>query len=207
MATKKSKASQNFVPVKEIRDGIIILKDNSMRAVVMVSSINFSLKSSDEKEAVIMQFQSFLNTLSFPVQIYIQSRKFNINPYINLLQKQYEKQKNDLLKIQIKEYVDFVGDFTEKTNIMTKNFFIVIPYTPSFIKSGSGFGLFNSKKDDNYSEDDFETHLSQLEQRISMVEQGLVRTGVRLARLTTEEVTELLYMLFNPDETEKPVNI
>jgi hypothetical protein len=127
MAT--SKATQEFVPIKEIRDGIVTLKDGSLRAVLLASSVNFALKSADEQQAIIMQFQSFLNSLDFSVQICVQSRQLDIRPYIALLEGRYKGEVNDLMKIQIREYIKFVRSFVEQTNIMTKTFFIVIPFT------------------------------------------------------------------------------
>ena len=118
----KSKATQDFVPIKEVRDGIVVLKSNGMRAVIMASSLNFALKSEDERNSIIYQFQNFLNSLDFPVQIFIQSRKLDIRPYIALLEERYKDQLNDLMKIQIKEYIAFIKNFTENSSIMTKSF-------------------------------------------------------------------------------------
>jgi hypothetical protein len=126
MAPSKS-STQEFVPIQEVRDGILLLKDGGMRAVVLASSLNFSLKSDDEKNAILFQFQDFLNSLDFSIEIVIQSRKLDIRPYIALLEEQHKKQLNSLMKIQTEEYIEFVRNFTENTNIMTKNFFIVIP--------------------------------------------------------------------------------
>ena len=133
-----SKATQEFVPIKEVRDGVVILKDESMRAVVLASSLNFALKSDDERVAIISQFQDFLNSLDFSVQIYIQSRRLDIRPYIGLLEERYKEQINDLMKIQTREYIEFIKKFTETTNIMTKSFFIVVPYDPAIINVSGG---------------------------------------------------------------------
>jgi type IV secretory pathway VirB4 component len=123
-----SNATQEFVPIKDVRDGTITLKDGSLRAIVLASSVNFSLKSDDERNAIIIQFQDFLNSLDFSVQISIQSRRLNILPYIALLEERYKEQLNDLMKIQTREYIDFIKKFTETTNIMRKSFFVVVPY-------------------------------------------------------------------------------
>jgi hypothetical protein len=196
-----AKTTQEFVPIKEVRDGIIIMKDGSMRAVVLSSSLNFALKSADEQEAIIYQFQNFLNSLDFSVQISIQSRELDIRPYLATLEKQYNEQLNDLLKIQIKEYVQFVKSFTESQNIMSKTFFVVIPFTPTMI-------IGPNKKDKALAKNDsFEESRTQLEQRISVVQQGLMRCGVRSASLGTEEAIELFYKLFNPGDTEKPIKL
>ncbi len=212
MPTTKSKATQDFVPIKEVRDGIVILKNNSMRAIIMASSLNFALKSGDEQNAIIYQFQNFLNSLDFPVQIFIQSRKLDIRPYIALLEERYKDQLNDLMKIQIREYIEFIKNFTENSNIMTKSFFVVIPYDPPLIGAKLKImgGILGSKKRLDSSKEkngDFEEFRTQLDQRVSVVEQGLVSAGIRTIGLGTEEVVELFYKLFNPGDTEKPIKI
>jgi hypothetical protein len=200
-------ATQEFVPVDDVRDGIVILKDGGMRGILMASSINFSLKSEDEKQAILLQFQDFLNSLDFFIQILAQSRRLDIRPYIALLEGRYKEQTNDLMKIQIEQYMAFIKSFTESTSIMTKNFFIVIPYDAAIIKASSKFPFGAAKKDADAKEEDFEQKKNQLEQRMSVVEQGLVRCGVRVAKLGNDEVIELFYKIFNPGESEKPIKI
>ncbi|HRH26972.1 MAG TPA: hypothetical protein PLZ99_02315 [Parcubacteria group bacterium] len=204
-----SKATQEFVPIQEVRDGIAILKDGTMRAVVMSSSLNFSLKSEDERKAIVLQFQDFLNSLDFPVQINIQSRRLDIRPYIALLEDRYKEQMNDLMKIQTREYIEFIRKFTETTNIMTKGFYIVVPYDPALINIKSGTSSFfkktSAEEDKARKETTFEENRTQLEQRVSVVEQGLSRCGIRVIKLGTEEVIELFYKIFNPGETDKPI--
>lgn len=207
-----SKATQEFVPIREVRDGVVILKDGSMRSVILASSLNFSLKSDDERNAIILQFQDFLNSLDFSVQISIQSRRLDIRPYIALLEERYKEQINDLMKIQTREYIEFIRKFTESTNIMTKNFFVVVPYDPALIniKGNPVTGIFKKKTTEEEAENrqvSFEENRTQLEQRVSVVEQGLSRCGIRVARLGTEEVIELFYKIFNPGETEKPIKM
>lgn len=203
-----SEASQDFVTVKEIRDGVVVLKDGGLRAVLMASSINFALKSEDEQNAFIMQFQNFLNSLEFPVQISIQSRRLDIRPYIGTLEERLKETLDELMRIQIREYIEFIKSFTDAANIMTKNFFIVVPYTPPKVDVGSSVGKllpWQSKSASPATALTFEEHVSQLEQRISIVQQGLVRTGVRSVQLGTEEVVELLYKIFNPGELDQPI--
>lgn len=211
---QKAAATQEFVPIKEVRDGIVILKDGSMRALLMASSINLALKSQDEQSAIIAQFQNFLNSLEFTVQFFVESRDLDIRPYIALLEERLAAELDDLMKIQIREYIAFIKDFTERANIMSKNFFIVVPYDPALIARGSSIGESlgallpgRSAASTTLTDEQFEQYRTQLEQRISVVEQGLVRTGVRIATLGTEEVIELFYKLFNPGELEKPLQV
>jgi type IV secretory pathway VirB4 component len=202
--------TQSFVPIQEVRDGLIILKDGSIRAILITSSINFALKSEDEQKSVIYQFQNFLNSLSFDVQIFIQSRNLDIRPYVALLQDRLKVQTDDLMKIQIREYMTFVRTFTEQSNIMTKRFFIVIPYTPANtnLKKASG-GFFGKPKvkENKAAADAFVESRSQIAQRVDVVIQGIARTGVRAVQLGTEEVIEVFYQLFNPGEAEKPLRM
>lgn len=203
-----TKATQDFVPVKEVRGGVIVLKEGGLRAIVLASSINFALKSADEQIAILSQFQNFLNSLDFSVQIYIQSRKLDIRPYVALLEERESAQTNDLMKIQVKEYVEFIKSFTADANIMSKSFFVVVPYTPAQLnvnKVSKGiFGGSKSTGQEDYSQA-FEEYRTQIEQRVSVVQQGLNACGVRSVMLGTEEVIELLYKLFNPGESEKPI--
>lgn len=214
-----SKATQDFVPIKEIRDGIVILKDGTMRMLLMASSVNLALKSADEQAAILMQFQSFLNSLEFSTQIFVQSRRLDIRPYLALLEERFKAEMNDLLKVQIREYINFIKTVTQMTNIMNKLFIIVVPFAParSVVATtetkGGGLlgGLFGGAKAESKTAvsssamEAFEEARSQLEQRVGIVSQGLSRTGVRVVPLGTEEITELYYHLFNPGEEEKKI--
>lgn len=209
MAFRK-KPAQDFVPIEEIQNGVVVLKNGGLRAILMASSINFALKSSDEQQAIILQFQNFLNVLEFSVQIYTQSRKLDIRPYIAMLEERQKQQNSDLMKIQTHEYIEFVKKFVEDENIMTKTFYVVVPYHPAPKMDSSGMlsGLFGSKTNKEVEEAEAESteeHRSQLEQRVGIVEQGLSRTGVRVAQLGTEEIIELFYKIFNPGEVDKPM--
>lgn len=200
-----SKTAQEFVPIQEIKNGTVIMKDGSLRGVILCSSINFALKSADERTAVLSQFQDFLNSLDFSVQISVQSRKLDIKSYLSLIESREREQINDLMRIQLKEYSAFIKDLTEKINIMTKNFFIIVPYKPAVINSGGG-GAFSFFKKQNTEEKNlsFEESKSQLDERVSFVMQGISRTGVRAENLNTEELIELYYRTFNPGDTQDP---
>ncbi|MBI5644673.1 hypothetical protein HY970_01090 [Candidatus Kaiserbacteria bacterium] len=204
-----TRSTQEFVPISEVRDGVVRLKDGGLRAVLLASSLNFALKSEDEQTAFIIQFQNFLNSLDFSVQIFVQSRMLDIRPYVATLEAAYKEQLDDLMRIQIREYIEFIKSFTEAANIMTKNFFVVVPYSPATLstKGGASALLPFGKKKVNAEEQNrtFEEQVTQLEQRIAIVQQGLVRTGVRTVQLGTEEAIELLYKMFNPGEEGKPM--
>ncbi|MCB9818841.1 hypothetical protein H6788_01540 [Candidatus Nomurabacteria bacterium] len=196
--------SQKFVPLRDIKDNVVILKNGQMNMVLLASSINFALKSLDEQEAILRQFQTFLNTIDFSVQFYIQSRRLNIQPYLDMLSGREEKQDNDLMKIQLREYMQFIKTFTTEVEVMSKSFFIVVPYTPvaaNLQNNLEGFkDLIGGKKDVYFDDKNFMEHKLQLEQRVSLVEQGLSGIGVRTILLQSEELVELYYHIFNPGE-------
>jgi type IV secretory pathway VirB4 component len=203
------KSSQDFIPIKEIRDGVVVLKDNGMRGVVMTSSVNFALKSADEQNAIIYQFQNFLNSINFSIQIFTESRRLDIRPYIGLLEKVAKDQENELLQVQTREYIEFIKSFTSSVNIMTKSFFIVVSYEPAIIQNKNSMFSFFSKSENAQKQksENFEENRTQLLQRMEVVMAGLTRMGVRAVPLGTEELVELYYKLFNPGDTEKPINL
>lgn len=195
-------STQRYVDVETIRDGVVVLKSGGLRAIVLVSSINFELKSSVEQEAIISQYQNFLNSLDFPLQIVIQSRRFNIDPYIDRLKTQEAQQTNELLRLQITEYADFIKNLNEVSNIVSKHFYVVVPF--STVESSEGgivqtlSNIFNQKKTVSIRGEMFESFRSQLMQRVDHVMGGLTPIGLRGTVLGTEEVIELLYNSYNP---------
>jgi len=194
-------ATQDFVPVRDIRDNVVILKNGQMCMVLLASSINFALKSLDEQRGILGQFQAFLNTIDFSIQFYTQSRRLNIEPYLGQLKEREPLQDNDLMRIQLREYMEFIRTFTKEVDVMTKSFFIVIPYNPVQIDFSSNISaVFGKKKDLTIEDSKFEENRLQLEQRASLVEQGLARIGVRTIALRNEELVELYYHIFNPGD-------
>jgi len=198
---KAKAATQDFVSIKNIRDNVVIEKDGQMLMVLLASSVNFALKSIDEQKAVLSQFQNFLNTLDFSLQIYIQSRKLNIEPYLEVLSGMEGKQDNELMRIQLQEYMEFVKTFTDSVDVMTKNFFVIIPYSPNKVNMAKGLtNLLSPRKVSTQLPEDmkFEEHRIQLEQRVSLVNEGLARVGVRTITLGTDDLVELFYHIYNP---------
>lgn len=204
--------TQDFIPVKEIRDGIVVLEDGSLRAILLASAINVALKSPDEQQAMIMQFQGFLNSVDFPIQISVQSRRYDIKPYLLTLERRIEQQEEELLRLQTREYIEFIKWFTDSVNIMSKKFYVVVPYQGSaFTSTKKSGGLLDSflggKKKDSFREDSaqFEEQRSQLEQRIAIIKSGLGRFGVRSEQLNTEQTIEVFYNMFNPGESHRNI--
>lgn len=204
-----NKPTQEFVPIQEIRDGVIIMRDGSMRVILLASSVNFALKSQDEQSAIMFQFQNFLNSLDFSLQIFLESRRLDIRPYLALLAERQKQQVSDLMRIQIKEYANFIKSFTENVEIMTKNFFVVVPYIPLKLDFSKGKGMLGGSKKVKGEEknDSFEEARIQLDQRTSVVSGGLSRCGIRTALLGTEEIVEVFYKLFNPGDMDKPISV
>lgn len=200
---KDSNAStQRYVSVEEVRDGVIVLKNGALRSVLLVSSLNFDLKSAEEQDAIILQYQSFLNSLDFPVQIVISSRRFDIRPYLELLKDKENHQRNELLRLQISEYQNFIRSLSEVSNIMSKLFYVVVPFSPVEDKEKGLFhsltALLNPAAVVSERREFFETYKNQLWQRVDHVSFALSQTGVKVAPLNTEELIELLYNSYNP---------
>jgi len=193
---------QKHIEIKEIRDDVIFLKNGGMRAVLMTTSLNFALRSVDEQDAIIFQYQNFLNSLDFSIQIVAASRKFNVEPYLKSLEQKQMKQENQLLKMQSYEYIDFVKGLTELTNIMTESFYVVVPYSPSIVKKSSFFDIFSSKQNHSIKEQKFQEIKNDLWQRVEFVVSGLRGAGVKAIPLKTDELIELFYKLYNPSAKE-----
>ena len=197
-------ATQQFLEINQIREGIIILKNKAMRGILMVSSINFALRSEDEQNAILYQFQSFLNALDFSCQIVVQSRRLNITGYLEKLKELEENQKNELLKMQTREYREFIRQLVEEKLILTKNFFIVIPYTllETTGTDVAGKGILKRAKIPTLTEETFHRCKTQLWQRMEYVALGLRRCGLQAVPLTTPEIVELFWSLHHPKEAE-----
>lgn len=195
-------STQKYVNVEEVKNDLIVLKNKSLRAVFLVSSINFELKSADEQEAIIAGYQNFINSLDFPIQIMISSKKLDINPYLQLLEEKRKTQTNELLRLQISEYSNFIKELTEVSQIMTKRFYLVVPFYPvenlenGFLDKVMNF--FNPKQQVEESIEIFETYKNQLWQRVDQISAGLTSLGIRATVLNTEELVELLYSSYNP---------
>ena len=195
-------STQRYVDVEEVRDGVIVLKNGTLRAVLMVSSINFDLKATEEQDAIVAQYQNFLNSLDFPIQIIVSSRKLNLTPYMDFLKQKESQISNELLSFQLAEYRNFIKNLTEVSSIMTKYFYIVVPFAPIESKK-SGFlqNLFTSSNPKQMiakHRELFDTYRNQLWQRVEHIIAGLSGTGVKLTALKTEELIELLYNSYNP---------
>jgi hypothetical protein len=194
-------STQQFVPIKEIRDNVVVLKNGELRSVIMCQAINLDLKSQDEQTAIILQFQSFLNSLEFSIEIIASSRRLDIRPYIMKLEQRLEEIEGDLLRIQTREYISFIRQFNEEFDVMSKYFYIVVPYGIGTIPGTSGISnLFSKKTNAQASVDRFEESRSQLEQRISVVSGGLEGLGIQITQLDTPALIELFQKTFNPGE-------
>lgn len=203
---QQSSSTQQFVDVEDIRDGAVILKNGGLRRVLMVSGVNFDLKSEEEQDIILHSFQNFLNVLDFSVQFVIHSRKMNIGDYLEKLRERETAEENELLKNQISEYLEFVKSFVETNAVMAKTFFAVVPYDPIQIpKAGENLIAalkFWGNKSQSKNED-WEQKTTQLNQRTDTVISGLNQIGLRAVALNSEELIELFYNLYNPAIVEK----
>lgn len=208
-------STQNALQIAEIRDGIVIMNDGTFRAVIMCKSINFDLMSPQEREAVEFSYQGFLNSLYFPIQVFMRSQKVDMRPYLERLVKIRSEQDNMLLALLMEDYVSFLAGITEQTNIMDKKFYVVIEYPDpdeedikSTLKQSTSFftglvDLFskNSEKTPHVviNEAVLETAKTELRNRVQAALQGLQQCGVQSIPLDTEELIELYYDVYNPD--------
>lgn len=188
-------STQSFLEVERIENGIVFLKDKSMHGILMVSSLNFALKSFEEQEATILQFQNFLNSLDFSIQIVVQSRRLNLTGYLERLETIEKAQTNELLKRLTFEYRKFVAGLVETGQIFTKNFFVIVPFYPMEIPG--------VKKGEELKKERLERAKVQLFQRIEFVALGLRRCGLEVILLRTPELVELYWSWHHPEEAEK----
>jgi len=205
-------STQNALQISEVRDGIVIMNDGSFRAVIMCKSINFDLMSPQEREAVEFSYQGFLNSLYFPVQIFVRSQKVDLRPYLDKMDKIRTEEENMLLGLLMEDYIAFLTDISQQTNIMDKKFYVVIKYPDinqdvrKAIKQSAGFftGLGELMRPGKptkvvINEATLETAKTELRNRVQAVMQGLAQAGVQSLPLDTEELIELYYDVYNPD--------
>lgn len=197
--------AQKFVEIKEIKDGVLYLGGGGLRQILIVSGVNFDLKSEPEQGLILSSFQNFLNTLDFGVQFFIHSRKVNVDAYLEKMTTRGQEETNELLKIQINEYVSFIRSFVEENAIITKSFFVVVPYEPISLGGGASglLGLFGKRSTPKEKETTTQENLEQLGHRVDQVMSGLEQIGLRAVPLNDEELVELFYNLYNPQLVEK----
>lgn len=199
-----SRSTQDFLEFEQIREGIIILKNKALRAILMVSSLNFALKSEEEQQAILYQFQNFLNSLDFSCQILVHSRKINIIGYLDKLKEIESKEENDLLKMQIDEYRKFIESLMSGGSIMQKIFYVIVPFS---LTETQGLGeekiIKLQTKIPTLTEQEFQRCKIQLNQRVEFVALGLRRCGLQSVPLNTLEIIEFLWSFYHPLEAEK----
>ena len=196
-------STQHFLELDQIREGVIILKDKGLRAIMMVSSLNFALKSEEEQSAIVFQFQNFLNSLDFSCQIIVQSRKLNITGYLDKIKRLESKQTNELLRIQTSEYYNFIKELVTTGTIMSKSFFVAVPFT--LLESRvevSPLKLLKTSRAPTLTEEEFQRCKQQLWQRMEFVALGLRRCSLQAVPLTTPELIELFWGLHHPKQAE-----
>lgn len=194
------KSTQSFLRISEIKSDTVVMDDGTLRAILAVSSTNFDLKSQEEQNGIIFGFQRFLNSLDFPVQILMQSRKMEVGNYIEKLKHLAEKQTNELLRVQTTEYTDFISRLIENASIMNKNFYLIVPLGKSILPEGGGFfsNLFGGKTKRTVQRiENFERETEELNLRINSISANLSGMGVRAVRLKTEEIIQLYYNSYN----------
>ena len=201
-ATKATPSTQRYLHIAEIRDDCVVLKDGSLRSLLLVSSINFALKSEEEQNAIVAGYVSFLNMLDAPVQIVIQSRKLNLDNYMANIEKAEKEQTNDLLKIQTAEYRQYITDLVGRGNIMTKKFFIVVPFDPFTNKKRSfwqrGGDVLQPTSAITLNQKQFAERHNGLFVYVDKVLSGLASMSLKASVLDTQSLIELFYTTYNP---------
>jgi len=206
-------STQQYMKIMEIRDNTVILKDGTLRAVILVSSINFALKSEDEQNAVVQGYVQFLNSLDFPLQILIQSRKLDIDDYLERLKTVEKEQTNELLKMQTREYRQYVAELVQLADIMSKKFYIAVPFSAGSIKSK---GFISALKEAlsptshiTIKQKKFEKYRLELSKRVEYIIDGLGNIGLKAVALDTQGLIELYYNTYNPStyDQQKLVDI
>jgi len=200
-------ATQEMVEVTDIKDDVVVMRNGSLRSVIRIGSMNFELKSKDEQTAIIIAFQNFLNAVDFPLQIVVGSRKLDINPYLKSLEGLLETETNELLKIQINDYTRFVRGLTELSNIMDKEFYIVVPFYIAESPTAAKTGVFGSLKSifspskfiQSLTEEQLEGYRVQLKQRVEMVVDGIGGFGLQATVISGKDLINLYHGFYNPD--------
>lgn len=204
---KAGPATQRYLDISEVRDDMVVLNDGTVRAVLLVSSINFALKAVDEQEAIIQSYMTFLNALEYPIQIVIQSRRMNIDGYVQSLVEQQRVTTNDLLRAQIGDYRAFVSELVELGEIMQKRFYVVIPYDPITNKRKGFFSRLQEAMSpavaSSLNQKQLDERRQQLSRRVDIISGQLLSMGLQAARLDTQGLIELYYNCYNPDLFEQ----
>lgn len=207
----QSATTKEFVEISDIRDTIVILKDGSLRSVIEVNSMNFELKSADEQTAIIFAFESFLNSLDFPLQIAVKSRKLDIRPYLQSLDNLTQNIQNELLKVQAVEYTRFVKGLTELANIMSKKFYVVVPFYAIEAVTATTGGIMDAFKSifspkqfvKSISDEELQNYKTQLDQRIGVISQGISGLGLETKVLSKDALINLFFEYYNPGHQAK----
>lgn len=193
--TAPSASTQQIVPIRDIREGVIVLKDGGYRSVVSVSPVNLSLKSETEKDGVAYSYQTFLNSLEFPIQVLSVSRKLDLSGYLQNLNSIIEQEQSPFIKIQAEEHYDFIEALLNKANIMDKEFYVIVSYYPASISAGR-VGLFGKAKN---ADTNFEEGKKAILARTEQIINGISGMGLKCKTLSTEQIMDLSYILYNPD--------
>jgi len=207
--SKPTASTQQYLDIAEIKENTIVMRDGSLRAVLVVSSINFSLKSVDEQNALISSYQNFLNSLEFAVEILMQSRKLDIHSYLDKLRSVMQQQTNELLRLQTQEYIEYISKLIEFASIMNKTFYVVIPLTTGATKTGlmEKLGnLLSPSREISGKSVGFENAHEELAKRVNQVSSSFASLGLKTISLNTEELVELMYNSYNFN-TASPIKI
>lgn len=206
-STRTAESTQQYLDIREIKNDVVVMRDGTLRSVLLVSSLNFALKSEEEQQAIVQGYVQFLNSFDFPMQIVIQSRKLNIEEYLDRLKKATREQTNELLKAQTDDYIRFISEFIELNEIMSKRFYVVVPYSAVSDKRKGFFrrvkDVFSPTKTITLNQEKFERYHAELQKRVGYVIGGLSSVGLATVQLDTQALIQLYYETYNPDTSEQ----
>ncbi len=200
---KGIQSTEKYLFISTVRDDTVVLKSGGLRAVLLTSSINFALKNEDEQQGIVQGYVALLNSVDFPLQICVQSRKLNIDSYLLKIDERFKKTTNDLMKIQLAEYKKYIVELLDLGDIMSKKFYVIVPYEPGSSSTKKTFTtqlseVFSPTKAINLSKKQFNEYKNELERRVALVEAGLRGMGLSSVRLDTQGLIESLYNTYNP---------
>jgi len=194
------KSTQAYLDIAEIKDSVVVMKDGSLRLILLCSAINFDLKTEEEQNILIGQYQNFLNSLNFPIQIVIQSRRMDLGPYLSKLKERLNQEENELLKTQMADYIDFLKELIAQVNIMDKKFYVVVPYFPPPLQAPTSWEeVISGRAPKTLTVFEFDTYKKKLIQKANIIASGLGSLGLRCIQLNTQEIIELFYNTYNPE--------
>ena len=204
--------AQDFLPIADITDGVVIYKNGGAALIMESTSLNFGLLSEREQAAVIASYAGLLNSFTFPVQIVVRSQKKDISNYMVYLEEAGKKINNPKLQELMTDYRKFIHEAIKKKNVLSKKFYIVILFTPfelGLSKSiAASFRPGQKSKPLPFPKSYVvrKAKITLFPKRDHLVRQA-GRLSIKLRQLTNEDLINLFYNVYNPEPPVKEKDI